>query len=320
MISLRKSAVAIAGIIGLAAISHRRLCHYLTSSKSHIHKTQFKDEKRTKDDSEPQPRAPYFEWPQGYSCNSNAFDALEWRKPILGNVMEAIVDHNTHLIGVYGSDDAIKDDLLEKVYRRVQRDKMFGMVLRASLTKYPDLRKIQENIASQLGLTFNHISKDKRAMELIHRIKNKQSILIVLRDLNKGIELSKVGIPYGAAHKGFNNVAIAETIGLASNLHRLLCHYPPSSKSHIHKTQFKDEKRNKDDSEPQPTVMIACGDYAITDALLEKVYRRVQRDKVFGMIVRAPITKYPDLRKIQENIASQLGLTFSHVSKENRAM
>ncbi|KAK4259514.1 hypothetical protein QN277_005838 [Acacia crassicarpa] len=139
---------------------------------------------------------------QSAMSNSNAFDALEWRKPILGNLMEALADPNTHLIGVYGSDDAIKETLLEKVYRRVQRDKMFGMVVRASITKYPDMRKIQENIATQLGLTFNQKSKDKRALELIHRIKNEQSILIVLGDLCKGFELSKVGIPYGADHTG----------------------------------------------------------------------------------------------------------------------
>ncbi|KAK4259510.1 hypothetical protein QN277_005834 [Acacia crassicarpa] len=200
-------AVAIAGI-GLAAISHRLLRHFLTSSKSHLQKTQFKDDK---DDSKPRLVA------QGPSYNSNAIDALEWRKPILGNVMEALADPNTHLIGVYGSDDAIKDALLEKVYRRVQRDKVFGMIVRASITKYPDLRKIQENIASQLGLTFNHKSKDKRATDLIHRIKNEQSILIVLGDLCKGFELSKVGIPYGADHKGCKVLLTSTSEDVLSN-------------------------------------------------------------------------------------------------------
>ncbi|KAI9127040.1 hypothetical protein K1719_001599 [Acacia pycnantha] len=208
---LSRSAVAIAGIFGLAAISHRLLRHYLTSSKSHIHKTRFKDEKGNKDDSD------FVSIAYACSYNSSAFDALEWRKPILGNVREALADPNTHLIGVYGSDNEIKDGLLEKVYRRVQRDKMFGLVVRSPITKYPDLRKIQENIASQLGLSFNPISKDKRATELIHRIKNEQSILIVIRDLYKGFDLSKVGVPYGADHKGCKVLLTSTSEDVLSN-------------------------------------------------------------------------------------------------------
>ncbi|XP_028755761.1 probable disease resistance protein At5g47260 [Neltuma alba] len=116
--------------------------------------------------------------------------------------MEALADPNTHLVGVYGSDDEIKDTLLQRVYRRVQRDQLFGVVVTAKVTKYPDVKKIQEDIACQLAFTFNHMSKEKRSKELIRRIKNEHNILIVLCDLQKALDLNNIGIPYGANHTG----------------------------------------------------------------------------------------------------------------------
>ena len=71
----------------------------------------------------------------GHEFNSKAFDALEWRKPILDSVIEALADPNTHLIGVYGSDDDIKDTLLQRVCRKVERDKLLDVVLTVTITK-----------------------------------------------------------------------------------------------------------------------------------------------------------------------------------------
>ncbi|XP_054790035.1 disease resistance protein SUMM2-like [Prosopis cineraria] len=206
---------------------------------------------------------------EAFPCNSNAFDALEWRKPILNSVVEALSDPNTHLIGVYGSHDEIKDTLLQRVRRRVQRDQLFDMVVTAAVTKYPDMRKIQEDIASQLGLTFIHVSKDKRAIELMHRVKNEQKILVVLCNLHKGLDLGKLGIPYGADHTGCKILLsstsedvlsnrmhthdkmcavvaiIAGIIDLAAISLSLLRHYPTSSKSQTHKPQSLQKKETE---------------------------------------------------------------------------
>ncbi|KAK4259512.1 hypothetical protein QN277_005836 [Acacia crassicarpa] len=193
-------------IIGLAAISHCLLHHFLTSSKFDIRKTQFEDEKRNQDDSEPPLGAvalPEKSRKNELLHTQNAVDALEWRNPILGDVMQALADPNTHLFGVYDSDDVIKERLREIVYRKVQRDKMFGKVVRPPIPKKPELRKIQKDIARELGLTFKNGSEHKRADELTQTIKKEQSILIVLcGDVYKEFNLSKVGIPYGADHEG----------------------------------------------------------------------------------------------------------------------
>ncbi|KAI9127437.1 hypothetical protein K1719_001996 [Acacia pycnantha] len=176
-----RSAVAIFGIIGLAAISHRLLRHYLTSSESQ------------------KPRASS-SIKQGSSSNSNAFETLDLRKPILEEVMEALANPNTHSIGVSGSLNKIIYILLPRVYERVQREELFGTVVTTTVTKYPDVWKIQEDIARQLGFTFKNIYEDRRAEELIHMIKKENNILIVLCDLYKGLDLSMLGIPRGSDH------------------------------------------------------------------------------------------------------------------------
>ncbi|XP_028755782.1 probable disease resistance protein At5g47260 [Neltuma alba] len=222
-----RSAVAIAGVIGLAAISHRHLLrHYLTLSRSQTPKPRSQDKNQNKagcteqgamvfnSDGTDVPQCcisndryilekggPRIQ-AQASWCNSNDFDALESRKKVLDDVMETLADPNKHLVGVYGLDDEIKDILLQRVYRRIERGNLFGMVVTTTVSRYPDVRKIQDEIARKLGFAFNNKSRDKRAKELIERIKNKQNILIVLCDLYRELDLSKVGIPCGSDHAG----------------------------------------------------------------------------------------------------------------------
>jgi len=137
------------------------------------------------------------------SFNSSTFDALEWRMPILNNVMEALADVDTHTVGVYGLSDEIKDTLFQRVCRRIYRDGLFDVVLIATVrTTRPDAMKIQNDIARQLGFAFTEKSSSKRADELTQRLKNERKVLIILCDVFKGFDLKKVGIPIGAHHRG----------------------------------------------------------------------------------------------------------------------
>ncbi|XP_054778590.1 probable disease resistance protein At1g62630 isoform X2 [Prosopis cineraria] len=148
---------------------------------------------------------------------------------ILENVMKALADPNTHLIGIYGPHEGTKHSLLELVGRRVDRDQMFDKVLTVTVTRKssyfsfamktetPDVKKIQEDIARQLGFNFNHKSTNKRAQELTDGIKKEQRILIELCDLFKGLDLGKIGIPYGADHPGCKLLLTSAVEGVLSN-------------------------------------------------------------------------------------------------------
>lgn len=97
------------------------------------------------------------------TSNSRSLVATERIVPILANIMEALADPSIHIIGIHSSSNATNGTLLQTIRRRVHRDMVFDKVLIANVTKKPDVKRIQEQIAGQLGFNFNEKSKGKRA-------------------------------------------------------------------------------------------------------------------------------------------------------------
>ncbi|KAF7840378.1 putative disease resistance protein [Senna tora] len=356
-IILMGAVVVISRMIGLIAVWHL-LRHYLVPSK---------DEKLSKEATETfEDNDNYFTHTgtleaSGAGSNSKAFDALQWRNPILDNVMEALIDPNTHLIGVYGSNEEITYGLLPKVLRRVHRDKVFDTVVTTMVTKKEDVKKIQEEIASQLGFIFNEKTKENRRSEVCDRIKNEQKILIIVCDLHKGIDLEKVGIPFGANHKGCKilvSSANEEKMGALLAIGRIIetkveeqgkgirlkrdkmYNDESSIRVRIRHTSYKESGRFNSCSfdtlewrkpilnnvmealaDPTTHIMGVHGSNAETkDTLLQRVRRRIDRDNLFDVVLTVIITKRSDIKKIQDEIASQLGVVFSEKSGSRRAI
>jgi len=155
---------------------------------------------------------------QSGTFNSSSFDALEWRRPVLNNIMGALSDVVIQIVGVYGSSCEIRNILLQRVCRRVYRDNLFDVVLIVTIQiKSPDVKKIQNEIARQLGFAFTERSMSKRAHELIRRIENEHKILIIFCNVFKGLDLGDVGIPVGARHKGCKILVSSESEEVLSN-------------------------------------------------------------------------------------------------------
>ena len=155
----------------------------------------------------------------GGFISNNTFGSLEERTQTL-HVMEALTHPNTHLMGLYCSDkNAIKvtDTLLGRITRRAGRDNMFDVISKTILTKKPDVKKIQHDIACSLGLKLDEKSTFKRAIYLHDSIKKKQKILVIICELYKGIDLKKVGIPYGADHTGSKILLTSTSNDVLSN-------------------------------------------------------------------------------------------------------
>ncbi|KAF7840373.1 putative disease resistance protein [Senna tora] len=208
----------------------------------------------------------------------HTYNAPNSSRSIVDNVMQALSEPNTHSIGICGSSST--NTILDKVRRRVERDKLFDVVLTANVTEKPDVKKIQDQIASQLRFNFSERYVDKRAVELLRKIKSKRKVVVILRDLHEGLDLkNKVGIPFGVDHRGCK-------ILLTS---------------------------------PSQDVLLG---------------RRINRDNLFNVVLTASATtasekvsccfslqveKKADMKKIQDQIAGQLRLTFNHNSKHKRA-
>jgi len=135
----------------------------------------------------------------------------------LEEAMEALANPNINMIGVYGSSTLRANNLIEKMSRRVKRDNLFDVTVMATVTKKPDLKRIQGELGKMLGLQYGEESVVGRAKLLCDRIKKEQRILIILNDLCAGLNLDSVGIPFGIHHKGCKIVLLSGCADVLAN-------------------------------------------------------------------------------------------------------
>ncbi|BAT73593.1 hypothetical protein LR48_Vigan01g042500 [Vigna angularis] len=135
----------------------------------------------------------------------------------LEEAMEALANPNIDMVGVYGSSTLRTNNLIEKMSRRVKRDNLFDVTVIASVTKKPDLKRIQGELGKMLGLQFGEETVVGRAKLLCDRIKKEKRILIILNDLYAGLNLDRVGIPFGVHHKGCKIVLLSGSADVLIN-------------------------------------------------------------------------------------------------------
>ncbi|CAK7340801.1 unnamed protein product [Dovyalis caffra] len=126
--------------------------------------------------------------------STKGYQAMESRMPIFKDVMNALKVAGVNMVGVYGMGGIGKTTLAKEVAREATENKLFDKMVFASVTRTPDIMKIQGEIADQLGLTFDEESEWGRANRLRERLTKEKKILIVLDDLWKKVDLEAVGI------------------------------------------------------------------------------------------------------------------------------
>ncbi|KAK3420016.1 hypothetical protein EUGRSUZ_G00789 [Eucalyptus grandis] len=134
-------------------------------------------------------------------------DIFESRAQITRDINEALADNSNSVVGVHGMGGLGKSTLLEEVKRIISKEKWFDWVAKADVSKNPDIKMIQGEIADALGLSE---IKDKESVsgraELLQRRlrkeeNDKKKVLIILDNLWEGLDLDKVGIPCGHDNK-----------------------------------------------------------------------------------------------------------------------
>nr|KJB38899.1 hypothetical protein B456_007G3563001 [Gossypium raimondii] len=144
------------------------------------------------------------------------FDDLDSRKLVFNKIMEAVKDPNLNIIGVYGMPGVGKTTLVKEVSRQVKEDKLFDSVVMAVVTHTPDIKKIQDQIADTLGLTFKEQSISGRASRLCQRLKKEKKIFVVLDDIWAKLDLMEVGIPFGDEHQGCTMLLTSRDLNVLS--------------------------------------------------------------------------------------------------------
>ncbi|OMO51703.1 Disease resistance protein [Corchorus olitorius] len=138
-----------------------------------------------------------------WATSSKSYMAFESRKFVLNEILEALKDANLERIGVYGAASIGKTTLVNKVAREAKADKLFEVVVLASVTQIPDVRRIQGEIADFLGFKFDEESVVGRANRLSIRLRKEKNILVILDDIFTSLKLEEVGIAFGDhEHRG----------------------------------------------------------------------------------------------------------------------
>ncbi|KAL3729216.1 hypothetical protein ACJRO7_026333 [Eucalyptus globulus] len=130
---------------------------------------------------------------------------FESRALIIQDIMDALADNSNSVFGVYGMGGVGKSTLLGDAERRIKEETLFGLVTKADVSANPDIKRIQEEIAHELGLDIkNEEFVSVRAKLLCKRLEaegKKKKVLIILDNLWERLDLKSVGIPCGHDNK-----------------------------------------------------------------------------------------------------------------------
>ncbi|KAB2607393.1 disease resistance protein [Pyrus ussuriensis x Pyrus communis] len=129
------------------------------------------------------------------TMSTGDLEAFEATRQAMDGVMKALKDDNITVIGVHGMGGIGKTTLVKHVGVQARRDKLFDHVIIAVISQNPNLVNIQQQLAEMLALNLNEQTEIARAARLKERIMRGKKILIILDDIWRTIDLSRIGIP-----------------------------------------------------------------------------------------------------------------------------
>ncbi|XP_024030761.1 disease resistance protein At4g27190 [Morus notabilis] len=117
----------------------------------------------------------------------------------MDEVMEALRSGGTRVIGVHGMGGVGKTSMVKQVATKAISERLFSIVVMATVSQNPDRRTIRNKIADELGLeSLGACSDEAASTKIRNRILREKKVLIILDDLWTKLDLDSVGIPYGS--------------------------------------------------------------------------------------------------------------------------
>ncbi|ONI20611.1 hypothetical protein PRUPE_2G025200 [Prunus persica] len=163
----------------------------------------------------------------GSIISSEGFKGFESRKDVMNDVLSALRNEKTRIIGICGMGGVGKTTMVREIIKRLQgTNKLFDDVVMSTVSATVNIRKIQTEIAESLDMKLVEESESIRAQRLHERIKQSKRILIILDDVWSELKLQDVGIPFGD-HEGCKilltsrNEEVCKTMGCKDNIFRV---------------------------------------------------------------------------------------------------
>ena len=153
--------------------------------------------------------------------SSSDFEVFESRKLAFQQIMEALHDDNNERIGLHGIGGIGKTTLVNEVYKEVKKSNIFNDIVMTVVSQTPDVRRIHEEIAGCLNLTFEdqeRKSETARANRICLRIKSAAKILIILDDVWKDVNLKAFGIPSCDDHRGCKILLATRSVRICNSM------------------------------------------------------------------------------------------------------
>ncbi|KAK9292925.1 hypothetical protein L1049_020906 [Liquidambar formosana] len=137
----------------------------------------------------------------GIFYTTKGYEAFESRMSTLKGIMEALTSIDIQIIGIYGIGGVGKTMLAKEVGKKSKEDQLFDEVVIVDISRTPNIKKIQGEIANVLGLKFDQETEPERAYRLCQRL-GEVRILVILDDIWARLDLKAVGIPFKDEHEG----------------------------------------------------------------------------------------------------------------------
>ncbi|XP_028795228.1 probable disease resistance protein At4g27220 [Neltuma alba] len=153
------------------------------------------------------------------------FESFNSRKQVTKDISKVLKDPIIKLVGVYGTGGVAKTTLVKKEASGARKDKLFDVVIFATVTRNLDIKEIQGQLADQLGTGLNEETESGRANRLRDIFKReKENTLVALDDLWAELDLNKLGIPIDDVNLTPNSARQEGTIidGQATNNSKIL--------------------------------------------------------------------------------------------------
>ncbi|XP_043810374.1 disease resistance protein At4g27190 isoform X2 [Manihot esculenta] len=142
------------------------------------------------------------------------------RESILHDILMALKNDDLRVIGICGMSGIGKTTMVKQLMKNMETKKLFDEFAMVAVSDTPDFRKIQDEIASCLGLELkNDESEVVRASKLHQRLTNcDKRILLILDDVWKEDGLGEIGVPLGCRSNGCKIVLTSRNEFVCSSL------------------------------------------------------------------------------------------------------